>query len=282
MAQAEAEHPGATTRGGAELIGDGREAETLAWGEGAVLRLLKDPRNAERLQRERHALGAAREASVPVPRLLGEHTLNGRPGLILERVAGSDLLSQLATRPWTLPAVGRALGGTHARIHRAVAPGALPTVHEALAGWLHDAAVPDRFRAPALTLLETLPRGDALCHWDFHPANLLASAKGPVVIDWTFALRGHPSADVARTILILMGGEPPDGKSLLTKRVDPLGRRALARVYWSSYRRSAALDRALVERWGPLVALARLTAGIPAERAQLLARVERGLAPAGR
>ncbi|TMA37195.1 MAG: aminoglycoside phosphotransferase family protein, partial [Deltaproteobacteria bacterium] len=44
-------------------------------------------------------------------------------------------------------------------------------------------------------MLETLPDGDQLCHGDMHPGNIMLSRRGPMVIDWTNARRGHPAAD---------------------------------------------------------------------------------------
>jgi aminoglycoside phosphotransferase (APT) family kinase protein len=73
-------------------LGEGREAETLAWGEGRVLRLLKDPSRTDRLERELAALTAARRGGAPVPAVYGRETVNGRPGLVIERVEGPDLL----------------------------------------------------------------------------------------------------------------------------------------------------------------------------------------------
>jgi alkylhydroperoxidase family enzyme len=47
-----------------ELLGEGREAETLAWGEHRALRLLKDPTRVDRLERELVALTAARRGGA--------------------------------------------------------------------------------------------------------------------------------------------------------------------------------------------------------------------------
>jgi aminoglycoside phosphotransferase (APT) family kinase protein len=258
-----------------ELLGEGREAETLAWGEHRVLRLLKDPARSDHLERERVALIAARRAGVPVPAVYGRETLDGRPGLVIERVDGRDLLTLLGRRPWLLPRVARALGETHARVHAVKLDAGLPTVHEVVRSAITDSElVPVHFRRRALDLLELLPEGDRLCHWDFHPANLLDGHAGPIVIDWSFAARGHPAADVARTRLIVSAGARPTGRSSLIGRLDPLGRRLLSRLYMRAYRRSAPLDQALVDRWTPLVAVVRLTAGIPEERERLIEMFE--------
>src|SRR5262249_24371676 len=57
-------------------------------------------------------------------------------------------------------------------------------------------------RRVILRVLETLPDADALCHGDYHPDNVLLSARGPLVIDWENAALGDPLADVARTLLL--------------------------------------------------------------------------------
>lgn len=254
-----------------EVLGEGREAETLAWGEHRVLRLLKDPAHSDRLERERVALTAAGRGGVPVPAVYGRETLHGRPGLVIERVEGPDLLTLLGRRPWLLPRIARALGETHARVHAVKVDAGLPTVHDVVRGAIADLKlVPAHLRSRALDRLELLPGGNRLCHWDLQPANLLAGSAGPVVIDWGFAARGHPAADVARTRLIVEVGARPTGSSSLVRRLDSLGRGLLSRLYMRAYRRSTPLDQRLVDRWTPLVALVRLTAGIQEERERLV------------
>jgi aminoglycoside phosphotransferase (APT) family kinase protein len=258
-----------------ERIGDGREAEMLTWGERRVLRLLKDPAHAERLDRERVALWVAGRAGVRVPVVFGEETIDGRPGLIMERIDGPDLLTLLGRQPWLVVRVARMLGETHALIHAATVEDVLPTVHAKIRQLVTKSdLVPERFRRPALERLDTLAAGRSLCHWDFQPANVISSDSGPVVIDWTFAARGDPAADVARTRLILRVGEPSSDASFVMKRLDALGRRLLSTIYLRAYRKKRPVDLALVELWEPLVALARLTAGVPEERERLIELIQ--------
>jgi aminoglycoside phosphotransferase (APT) family kinase protein len=256
------------------LLGEGAEAETLAWDEGRVLRLLKDPGHADRLGRERIALAAARDAGLPVPRGYGPHTVDGRPGLVLERIDGANLLDLLARRPWLLPRVARVLGETHAQVHGATVRAGLPTVHGIIRQAIGSPLVPDRFRGPAERALAGLPDGDTLCHWDFQPTNVILSSAGPRVIDWSFAARGHPAADVARTRLILAIGEAPANAGFVIRRLDAVGRGALAHLYLRAYAGSRPIEPQLVKRWLPLVALPRLTANFPEERDRLIALID--------
>jgi len=260
------------------LLGEGREAQTLAWDENRVLRLLKDPAHADRLRRERTALAAARAAGAPVPQDYGPRTVDGRPGVLLERIDGPTVLSMLGRRPWLLPRIARTLGETHAQLHATTVHDGLPTVHEIIRHALTESElIPDRFIEPALRRLERLPADDTLCHWDFQPANVILGASGPRVIDWSFAARGHAAADVARTRLILAIGEPPRDAGFVIRRLDALGRRALSGLYVRAYARAHPIDTALVNRWLPLVALPRLTADVPKERSRLVALIDNAI-----
>ena len=79
-------------------------------------------------------------------------------GLVLELVDGPTMLADLGRRPWRLARHARTLAELHARLHK----------------------VPYE--------------GERLLHLDLHPDNVLLSARGPVVIDWTNARAGDPTS----------------------------------------------------------------------------------------
>jgi Ser/Thr protein kinase RdoA (MazF antagonist) len=115
-----------------ELLGAGREAEVFAWKSGHVLRLARNPSDAAMIEREVIALQAAHAAGASVPAVHERLTLDGRPGVVLERVDGVDLLDWLAGRPWAVRSVGRTLGAQHAALHRVEAPAGLPSLRDEL------------------------------------------------------------------------------------------------------------------------------------------------------
>jgi aminoglycoside phosphotransferase (APT) family kinase protein len=256
-------------------VGSGREAEILAWGKGKVLRLMWKPERKPLLEREAAALRAARAAGAPVPEVYELTEFAGRPGLVMERVQGPDLLTALAKRPWRVIRTARVCGQTHARLHDAPAPPELPRLRALLGEHISSSpALSDELRSLSLEELSRLPDGDRICHGDFHPGNLLLGPGGPLVVDWTGASRGDPMADVARALLLLRLGElPPDAPRML-KLLDGAGRRLLRRGYLRAYARAAPFDRQRVERWQPVLLAHRLTEGIEAERAGLLDLLE--------
>ena len=77
---------------GRAKIAEGREAEMFAWEDGKVLRLLRDASGAPANERQAEAMRAAAACGVRVPAVYGTTVVAGRPGLIMERIQGSDLL----------------------------------------------------------------------------------------------------------------------------------------------------------------------------------------------
>jgi aminoglycoside phosphotransferase (APT) family kinase protein len=122
-----------------------------------------------------------------------------------------------------------------------------------------------------LALLDDLPLGDRLCHGDLHPGNMLGSVSAPVVIDWGDAARGDPTADVARTVVMLRFGRPLPGTMGPLTRLVGVGRSIIRRSYLATYRRTTPIDDALLSRWQLVRAAARLAEPVPDEHPHLLA-----------
>lgn len=143
--------------------------------------------------REARIMEHARAHGFPVPAVFEVR----EDALVLELVDGPTMAADLGRHPWRLSRHARTLAGLHARLH------------------------------------EIQFEGERLIHLDLHPENVLLSARGPVVIDWTNAQAGDPGLDVALTWVI--------GAS-----VDNFGARAFTRLFLRHVDREAA-RRALPE-----------------------------------
>jgi len=133
--------------------------------------------------------------------------------------------------------------------------------------------LPDTLKQVALEALAQLPEDTVLCHGDFHPDNIVLSARGPIILDWTDATLGHPLADVARTALLMQHAAVPPhipGRWLIET-----GRALWYRLYLRRYCQLRSISPAQVNSWLLPVAAARLSEGIPEEEERLLALVER-------
>jgi aminoglycoside phosphotransferase (APT) family kinase protein len=257
-------------------IAEGREAEIYAWRDGTVLRLLRHPDAREQLEREARAMEAARAAGVRVP-AAGEITLvDGRPGLVMERVDGIDLLTLVGRRPWMVWWTGSVSGRYHAGLHEVVAPPELPPLRERFRRRIASSPlVPGEIAGRALAELDGLPDGDRICHGDFHPGNLIRADGELVLIDWTAVARGDPTADYVRTDMMLRLGSVPPGSPLLIRFGARFARGLMRQAYARAYRRLRPVDRALAARWLTVVAANRLVENIEPERPRLLRLLER-------
>jgi aminoglycoside phosphotransferase (APT) family kinase protein len=267
------------------LVAVGRTAEVYAWGEGQVLKLFFDWCPAHWAEREARAGRVVSATALPTPRLYDAITLDGRRGLVYERVEGAPMLRQLAGHPWRLPALARQLADVQNRIRRESGAG-LPPVRASLeaaissgggavtAGELRPRPLPPATRERVLEVLRQLPDGTALCHGDLHPDQVLLTPLGPVIIDWMAASQGDPAADVARTALLLALGQPPRAPWLA--RV--LFRLAQRAFLWQYLRHSKQLLPAecadSVDAWMIPVAAARLQEGIAGEERPILAYLD--------
>ena len=263
------------------LIGQGREAEVFEWRDGRVLKLLRAPGPVARLALEVAALEAARSAGVSVPQVYEEVVIDGRTGLMMERLEGTDLLTVIGQKPWLVFRSGRLTGEIHARINAARAPSSLPAVRDVMNRGLARLASSQPTLAEWVgRILARLPDGDALCHGDFHPGQLMLSGDRCVALDWSGAKRGDPLFDYARTRVVLSIGEPPPGTQLTLKLLAKIGRRVLISSYVRSYERHATepVDEARVRLWEIVNLAVRVHDEVPGERPRLLRRLQKEFA----
>ena len=241
------------------LIGQGRTAGVYAWGEGRILKLYQEWMPASAVEREYIVTCAAHDAGLPVPAAYELIEMEGRHGIIFERIVGTSLLASLQKKPWTLVAVARRLGELHAQIHANPAPADLPGQRQQIEeGILAGRDLPEAGRTAALAHLRQLPEGQALCHGDFHPDNILLSARGPVIIDWLTGTRGDPLADVARTSLLFETAGLPPGTPAIAGLVINLSRSLLHSIYLGRYLQLHPARRGQIDCWRLPLLAARL------------------------
>jgi aminoglycoside phosphotransferase (APT) family kinase protein len=131
-------------------------------------------------------------------------------------------------------------------------------------------------------VLDRLPDQPGLCHYDFHPDQVLLTDQGPVIIDWMTACQGHPLADVARSAIIFTYFPLPPGNPLRRVLLDQ-GKKLFFRIYQNSYLRRYRTEhpqytRQELDEWLIPVAAGRLREDIPGEREPILAFLRRSLA----
>ncbi|HLO29890.1 MAG TPA: aminoglycoside phosphotransferase family protein [Anaerolineales bacterium] len=257
------------------LIAQGRTAEIFAWDDQHVLKLFRDWCPPDWAEYEARIARAIHAAGIPSPETGEVIEVNGRRGLIYERLTGVSMLQELNARPWTLFKQAGLLADLQIKIHQRSIVG-LPSYKERLSYDIRNTPyLDDDLRNKVLALLNTLPDGKYVCHGDFHPGNVILTPKGPTVIDWMAACSGSRWADVARTSLLLNIGVRAAGK-----QVQPV-LKMLIRLYYQSYlRRYLTLipdTEKELNRWTPVIAAGRLNEDISLEREALVEIAKEGV-----
>lgn len=268
-------------------IAAGRTAEIYAWGEGRILKLLRPGFPPYLIQQEKAITTAVFQAGIAAPRIYEVVEVDGRPGIVYERIDGPSLLGHIERYPFRLREHAALLARLQAAIHThtySPAPADAPRQKKILAEQIQAAEVlPAAARSAVLSLLDSLPDGDTLCHNDFHPLNVLmgTDVKGachPVTIDWESASLGSPCADVARTSLIVALGIPAEGfPNTWVKIVSQVYLRAFTSAYVASYRSFTHNRLEVLRAWQTVQAASRVQWEAPANQGMWIDVIYRGL-----
>lgn len=152
-----------------QLLNAGRTADILLVDDEWVLRRMRDGSSVER---ELEVMSHVETWGFPVPRRKDRSTEADRAEMVLERLEGPTLAAAMIAGSMSFAEGARILADLLSRLH-------------AIPAW------------------ELTPPTHRIIHLDLHPENIILTARGPVVIDWTNATTGPPGVDRAMSGLIL-------------------------------------------------------------------------------
>jgi Ser/Thr protein kinase RdoA (MazF antagonist) len=263
-----------------EKIGEGATADVHAWAPGQVVKLFKAGVLQRLARHEARMTRAAFAAGAPAPEVFDEVTLDGRFGIVLQRLDGPTLMQLLRTRAMTFEQAGATLASLYISIHRTPPPPRAPSLRD----WFGAVSqvpggIPEHIAAGVLALIERLPPEEGLCHGDLHPSNVIMTADGPRIIDWVCTVRAPAAYDLGRCHLLL--------SELVREGMDRERPRAIDAAVQSEYAQltglaPAALSAAM-ELYLPILRAFALAERVwsPTQREQLIQRVEATLRSEG-
>jgi aminoglycoside phosphotransferase (APT) family kinase protein len=260
-----------------EKIGEGAFSEAYAWAPGQVVKLFKAGVSHLLGRHEVRMIRAVRAAGVPVPEVFGEVTLDGRFGIVLERLDGPTLWHLSRTGAVTFEQAGAIVAALAMSIHKTPPPPEVPSMRDYMEGELgfDDGKLPKHITTDILALIDRLPPGDGLCHCDLSPGNVIMTAEGPKLVDWAFAMRGPAALELGFLHVILSELAPEIADN-------PERPRATNAAAQSEYARLAGMSLAeLTAAMEPYLPIVRtfvvLGDVVPSLRERLIQRIEAGL-----
>ena len=238
----------------------GRSAEIYPWRDGRVLKLfLRDCRREDILQELSNTRAVSR-TGINAASCHGTVEIDGRIGIILDRIDGPSLTKLPESRAGEFFSVPRYLADVHLQIHNEKCP-QLQDIRERLISNLDLESLSFLSREEKESIrkyVSSLPAGDRVIHLDFHTENIICAANGRFVIDWMTAAKGHPAMDVAFTYYLMKDAELFPGISLWQKIFYETVRQYILSKYLKRYFRVSGLSRVDLEPWRLPVLLFRL------------------------
>ncbi len=242
-------------------LAQGRTADVYLWDETHILKLFHPWFELENIKDEQAIARAVHASGVKTPAPGEIVQVDGRNGLIYERVLGDSMLDLIKRQPWKVLVYARMLARLHVEMHACIFDAEVPSQRSKIQKKINHAdPLSASSKANLLETLQSLPEGDRVCHGDFHPANVLIDGEEKTIIDWIDASRGNPLADVARTSILALGAAetvqtPNPFMKVFTK--------LLHSTYLRQYFRLRPGGEDEYRRWLPIMAGARLSENIP-------------------
>ena len=254
-------------------LGGGKAADVHAWGADKVVKLYQPDVPDRRIKLEASNALTLHAAGLPVPLFFERAEIDGRRGSIFERVEGRSISVSLRQNPFRFFQLAERFAAVHRLIHR-VEPAELPPLTDHLRRVVaHASALSPAQQDQLNSLLDSLPAGVSVCHFDFHPGNVILSPRGPIVLDWGSARCGNPLADVARSCVLFA----TDHLSAPAAPMMKIWNDAFTQAYLHYYFEGASQTRNELEGWIAIVAAAALRKAGVRETPVLMRLVERGL-----
>ncbi len=197
------------------------------------------------------------ETGLPIPRLLEVTTIDGKWAIVSEYIKGKTLDRLMLEEPERRAEYLELFVNLQMQVHGKSCP-YLDKIKDKMTTKIIQCDLDATTRYGLHTRLEEMPRHFKTCHGDFVPSNIVISEDGkPYILDWSRAVSGNASADVAITYLRFCLDDQPE----------------LAEAYLTLFCEKSATPRDYVSAWIPLVAAALSVEANEKERAQLFSRI---------
>ncbi|MEM7119389.1 MAG: aminoglycoside phosphotransferase family protein [Chloroflexota bacterium] len=261
-----------------ELIAQGRTADIHIWvDDQTVIKLYHNWFQLPWIQKEAARSRAIQGLGLPIPKVGELIQVNGRNGLIFERVDGENMLTLLMQKPALVSSLATRLADLHLQLHAVDRQPDIPLQHQKLKSKIRRAApLSDALKAALIDGLYGLPNGRSVCHGDFHSGNIMVTTDGQpkeVIVDWNDCTFGNPLADVARSTILFLGGIT--GNETPNPAFEAFVR-SCHQQYLERYFKNNQHDRKGYEQWLPIVAGARLSENIKSLEPWLLSEAQKG------
>ncbi|WP_440114157.1 phosphotransferase family protein [Paenibacillus sp. QZ-Y1] len=271
-------------------IGEGGCAEVFEWEDGSkIVKLAKPNTITAALEAELHHCRMASACGLPVPKPYDLVTVEGRAGIVFERIDGETIMHRFVDRAVEQSRMQKPLDVTEDFVNARITAQLFHQIHSHSVDHMpsqrdnvkHNIVeaqyLSEAEKAAVIAQLDQLPMKQQLCHGDPNPGNILLRDNDAVIIDWNNASTGNPEADLAEYIIMIRYAIlPPHLPHEATVVLDAT-REASIQVFMEEYEKLSGIGYADVEPWIAPVAARKLIADAisDAEKTLLMNEIRR-------
>lgn len=252
-------------------IGKGRSASVYEWGNHEVLKLFNE---GFTMGNEAENCRIINNIGIPSPEVVGTIKIDGCEGIIFERIDGITMTRSIEHNKDSLEKYARILAELHVMINSFKVNYPTNLVQELTSKVSYIRDLDTKIKCKIIRDISMLPESNEICHYDFHPDNIIISQRGPVIVDWANVLVGNSLADVTRTSLILRSSALPPGDCPYWLK-DRISRLYFHDEYLHEYLKLSRKSKADMEPWIQPLAAARLSEGIFEEEQYLMSLIKK-------
>lgn len=253
-----------------KLIGQGRTAEIFELNGDKIIKLFRSDFPIHIIESEYKIGKELTNKGLPIPGIYDLITIDNRVGIVYEKIKGPTMMGAILSKPWRIKAEARRLAELHKSIQVSIKADIAFQYLRIKKNIKETGLLSIKNKDELLDYLETLPKGEILCHGDFHPDNIIISTNKMYVIDWMGATIGNPLADVARTSVMLKFAIVPEHVSNIKKSMILFVRGVFYKEYIRHYIKLAGENLSSIEKWELPVAAERLVEWIPEKEKEVL------------
>lgn len=194
-----------------KIIGRGNTACVYEWEEGKVLKLFNQGYPDEAIEKEYHNALVISDFDFEKPKVYEIISYEDKKGIVYDRVEGESLLD------WVMKTGDVQKCALYmSTLHKAIVKNKISTVpnyKDFLKSNITNASLTIDKQNKMLQRINRLADGNALCHGDFHPGNILLLGERAYIIDFMNVCYGNFLYDVARTVYLVEYSPVPSNAS---------------------------------------------------------------------
>ncbi|MCX6807195.1 MAG: aminoglycoside phosphotransferase family protein [Patescibacteria group bacterium] len=257
------------------LIGRGTTSEIYAWGKNKVLKLFNTNYSSEAANYEARIVSIINKEKINAPKYYEKTIINGRTGLVYERIYGTILFMVITKFPFDVIKHAKRMAREQFQIN-SVANNDLPTQKDRLTYLINRSEeILGKYHKKILEKLYNLEGGKNICHGDFHVGNILVQNDKYFIIDWMNAYSGNIVSDAVRTYMMIISPFFPVELNFLKKLLVRTLKRLTGYFYKKEYLKISGKREQEFAEWFPVVAGARLDDDVPGEKEWLLKYIKK-------